>query len=155
MLTHNYILSHIIETTANAANDRGEDSITVTLDFNDVKIILDGLKRLEPTAAADYSKIVPVDSPLSDTVEGMLHPDYKERFKAEYNQTKIRYEKLKAFNTKIEAAQRTQGDPFAPKKVDEPTHDCPASLLREQQTRMGEYLHILEVRAVIEGVDLD
>lgn len=34
-------------------------------------------------------------SPLEDTVEGMLHPDYKERFKAEYQQTKIRYEKLR------------------------------------------------------------
>ena len=152
MHTYNDILRNTLETMAADAEDKGKDRFGITLDFNDVKIILDGLKRLEPTAASD--KIVPNDSPLADTVEGMLHPDYKERFIAEYQQTKIRYEKLKAFNNKIEAAQRTQGDPFAPKKVDEPTHDCPATLLREQQSAMGQYLHILEVRAVIEGIDL-
>ncbi len=154
---HNYtnILRNTFETMAADAEDKGKDRFGITLDFNDVKIILDGLKRLEPKTVADNRKIVPVDSPLSDTVEGMLHPDYKERFKAEYQQTKIRYEKLKAFNNKIDAAQRTQGDPFAPKRVEEPTHDCPAALLREQQGAMGQYLHILEVRAVIEGIDLN
>ena len=44
---------------------------------------------------------------LKDTVAQMESSDYKERFIAEYMQTKIRYEKLKAFNTKIEAARRT------------------------------------------------
>ena len=34
---------------------------------------------------------------LKDTVEMMNSADYKERFKAEYHQTKTRYEKLKAF----------------------------------------------------------
>ena len=92
---------------------------------------------------------------LKDTIEMMNSADYKERFIAEYQQTKIRYKKLKAFNNKIEAAQRTQGDPFASQKVEEPTHDCPASILREQQSAMGQYLHILEVRAVIEGIDLN
>ena len=94
---------------------------------------------------------------LKETVEGMNSPDYKERFIAEYWQTKIRYEKLEAFNTKIEAARRTKCDPFnpPPKMVAEPTHDCPAELLREQQEVMGRYLNILEVRAVIEGIDLE
>ena len=32
---------------------------------------------------------------LKDTIEMMNSADYKERFKAEYYQTKIRYEKLK------------------------------------------------------------
>lgn len=80
--------------------------------------------------------------------------DYKDRFCAEYAQTKIRYEKLKAYNNKIEAAQRTL-DPFAKIKIEEPPHDCPESMLREQQSIMGSYLHILEVRAEIEGIDLD
>ena len=114
----------------------------------DATNIVDGLND------KDRAEIVPIDSPLSETVEGMLHPDYKERFKAEYKQTKIRYEKLKAFCNKIEAAQRTQCDPFAPKKVEEPKHDCPVELLREQQGAMGQYLHILEVRAIIEGIEL-
>lgn len=38
---------------------------------------------------------------LNNTVELMNSSDYKDRFKAEYYQTKIRYEKLKKFNTKI------------------------------------------------------
>lgn len=89
---------------------------------------------------------------LKDTIEMMKSTDYKERFKAEYQQTKIRYEKLKAFNTKIEAADRTSYG--SPVRVEMPKHDCPQDLLRQQQAAMGEYLHILEVRAVIEGIEL-
>ena len=40
-------------------------------------------------------------------------------------------------------------------KVEMPKHDCPGDLLRDQQRVMGEYLHILEVRAAIEGVELN
>ena len=90
---------------------------------------------------------------LVDTVSLMTSKNYKERFVAEYWQTKIRYEKLKAFNTKIEAAQRMRFSELD-NKLKEPTHDCPADLLREQQHVMGEYLHMLEIRAVIEGIEL-
>ena len=90
---------------------------------------------------------------LKDTIEMMQSADYKERFKAEYLQTKIRYEKLKAFNTRIEAAGRTDYKPDGV-RIPMPKHDCPDDLLVQQQRVMGEYLHILEVRAVIEGVDL-
>lgn len=90
---------------------------------------------------------------LKDTVEMMQSENYKERFKAEYYQTKIRYEKLKAFNTKIEASRRTSYE-IGCKKIDLPMHDCPDDILREQQNLMGQYLHILEVRAVIEGIEL-
>lgn len=89
---------------------------------------------------------------LKDTCEKMTSPSYKERFIAEYQQTKIRYEKLKAFNNKIEAAKRTEYDKSL--KVEEPKHDCPFGLLVDQQRAMGEYLHILEVRAVIENIEL-
>ena len=91
---------------------------------------------------------------LADTAAGMTSHDYKERFKAEYIQTKIRYERLKAFNTKIEAAFRTECERPEVKKAPMPPHDCPHDLLSEQQEVMGQYIHILEVRAVIEGVDL-
>lgn len=89
---------------------------------------------------------------LKDTVEMMNSADYKERFKAEYHQTKTRYEKLKAFNNKIEASERTRHGNI--KQVAMPTHDCPNELLKQQQAVMGEYLHLLEVRAVIEGIEL-
>ena len=142
MDTYNDILGNTLETMAADAEDKGRDRY--------------GLTRLEPTAEEDHSKILPIYSPLAETVEGMLHPDYKERFKAEYQQTKIRYEKLKAFNNKIEAARRTTCDPFVSpaKRVDEPKHDCPEEMLRNQQSIMGQYLHILEVRAVVEGIEL-
>ena len=85
---------------------------------------------------------------LNKTVEMMLSPDYKERFIAEFHQTKTRYEKLKAFCNKIEASIVTNG------KVTEPKHDVPYDILRDQQRAMGNYLHILELRAEIEGIDL-
>ena len=155
MHTYNDIIRNTLETMAADAEDKGRVNFCITLTLDEAKILIDGLKRLEPTVMEASEKIVPIYSPLADTVEGMLHPDYKERFKAEYQQTKIRYEKLKAFNTKIEAAWRSEcGNPNG-KKVKMPEHDCPEDLLREQQRAMGEYLHILEVRAVIEGIDLN
>ncbi len=89
---------------------------------------------------------------LEHLVELMESENYRDRFVAEYIQMKQRYEKLKRFNTKIEAATRTR---HLDNGVDEPIHDCPAGLLREQQAAMGEYLHLLEVRAVIEDIDLE
>ena len=93
---------------------------------------------------------------LKDTIEMMQSEDYKERFKAEYLQTKIRYEKLKKFNTKIEAAEQAR---FCPpnregRTMAVPNYDCPAEMLRHQQGIMGEYLHVLELRAEIEGIEL-
>lgn len=88
---------------------------------------------------------------FQDTIELMQSGDYEDRFKAEYWQTRIRYERLKSFNNRIEAAEATS---FRENAVDMPEHDCPAEMLRNQQRVMGEYLHILEVRAVIEDVDL-
>lgn len=85
---------------------------------------------------------------LKDTAEMMASEDYKERFRAEYWQTKIRYDKLKDLNNRIEA-RNMRVDYFQ-----EPKYDCPPQLLREQQTLMGEYLHILEVRAIIENIEL-
>ena len=79
---------------------------------------------------------------LKDTVEMMNSPDYKERFKAEYQQTKIRYDKLHKMCIKYEAGTLN----FTPK--------CSLDLLKEQKMYMGNYLHCLEIRAEIEGVEL-
>lgn len=83
---------------------------------------------------------------LEDTTVLMTSEDYKNRFIAEYAQAKIRYEKLKDFCNRIEAARITGKE--------EPKHDCSLDLLREQQRIMGQYLHIMEIRAIIEEVDL-
>ena len=85
---------------------------------------------------------------LEATVPLMLSDDYRARFIAEYRQLKARYERLKYFNTVIEASHMST-------KIKEPEHDCSADLLRDQQRLMGEYLHKLEVRAVIERINLE
>lgn len=84
---------------------------------------------------------------LKDTVIGMSSNDYKERFKAEYWQLKLRCDRLEDFCNRIEAAEYSD---FVP----EPQHECPLHLLKEQLTDMKGYLHILEIRAVIEGINI-
>ncbi len=79
---------------------------------------------------------------LKDTIPMMDNPDYKERFKAEYYQTKIRYEKLHRMCIKYEAGTLN----FTP--------TCSLELLKEQKAAMGNYLRCLEIRAEIEGITL-
>lgn len=79
---------------------------------------------------------------MKDTVALMNSEDYKERFKAEYWQTKIRYEKLHRMIVRHDAGTLN----FKP--------TCPIDLLRQQKSHMGQYLYCLEVRAEIEGIDL-
>lgn len=73
--------------------------------------------------------------------------DWKIRLKAEYSQLKERYEKLKAYNTKLEA-ETLSG------KISKPEDIHSKMLLKRQQTTMGEYLHILELRAALAEIDL-
>ena len=79
---------------------------------------------------------------LKDTITMMQSEDYKERFKAEYLQTKIRYEKLHRMCIKYEAGKLN----FTP--------SCSLELLVEQLRAMGNYLMLLEVRAEIEDIHL-
>lgn len=79
---------------------------------------------------------------LRDTVEMMNSDDYRERFKAEYYQAKIRYDKLDAMTVKYEAGTLN----FTPK--------CSLALLKLQKMWMGNYIKTLKIRAEIEGIDL-
>ena len=79
---------------------------------------------------------------LKDTIEMMTSPDYKERFKAEYHQTRIRYDKLHKMCIKCEAGTLD----FTP--------TCSLALLKEQKSAMGNYLYCMEMRAEIEGIKL-
>ena len=80
---------------------------------------------------------------LKDTVELMNSEDYKERFKAEYLQAKIRYDKLDAMTVKYEAGTLN----FTP--------SCQLELLKEQKKYMGNYIRTLRIRAEIEKIDLN
>lgn len=73
---------------------------------------------------------------------------YKERFIKEYQETKERYEKLKKMVTKYDVKVSFGID----KLGFEPT--CSISLLEQQVLAMGQYLKILEMRAVIEDIEL-
>lgn len=79
---------------------------------------------------------------LKDTIEMMNSPDYKERFKAEYMQTSIRYRKL--FNMLVKYKAGTLN--FIPQ--------CSYDLLFEQLQMMGRYLMLLDARAEVEGIEL-
>ena len=79
---------------------------------------------------------------LKDTIELMNSADYKERFKAEYLQVKIRYDKLDAMTVKYEAGTLN----FTP--------SCSLELLKEQKKYMGNYKRTLKIRAEIEKIDL-
>ena len=79
---------------------------------------------------------------LIDTVELMASDDYKQKFKAEYYQTEIRYNKLHEMIVRYEANTLN----FEPK--------CSIDILKKQASYMGDYLYMLEVRAEIEGIEL-
>ena len=80
---------------------------------------------------------------LSETVEMMNSTDYKDRFKAEYNQLAIRYKGLKTMLDKWDNGTLEF----------EPT--CPRSTYNMQIKAMADYLAVLEARAVMENIVLD
>ena len=80
---------------------------------------------------------------LRDTVEMMNSADYKERFKAEYQQNVIRYQKLAAMLEKWDKG-KLEFEPV-----------CPRSTYNMQIKAMADYIAVLEARAVIEGISLE
>ena len=81
-----------------------------------------------------------MNNELKDTVTGMLSPDYKERFIAEYRQLSIRTLKLETFLDNYRNGQLS----FKP--------TCNIELLERQLDIMKAYITVLEERAKIEGV---
>lgn len=86
---------------------------------------------------------------LYKTTDMMCSDDYKDRFIAEYQQLKYRYEKLRLFNVKIRAAEYMNSKELMPEV------NCPTALLLDQERAMKSYMDILEKRIVIEGIDLE
>ena len=79
---------------------------------------------------------------LIETTEMMNSTDYKERFRAEYYQLKIRKEGLANMLVKYKKGELS----FKP--------NCSYGLLKEQELAMQEYMDLLEERAEIEGIQL-
>ena len=68
--------------------------------------------------------------------------NYKQRFINEYVELKDKYIKLHKMLVKYDAGKL------------EFTPTCPIDMLRKQKSLMGQYLNVLEVRAIIEDVEL-
>lgn len=79
---------------------------------------------------------------LKDTVEMMNSSDYKERFRAEYQQVVIRYQKLKSMMIRWCKGELNF----------EPT--CSKMVYFAQLNAMHKYIEILEARAAIEEIEL-
>lgn len=69
--------------------------------------------------------------------------NYKLRVINEYKELKEKYTKLHKLIVKHDAHTLMK------------QLNCPIDLLREQKATMGKYLNILEIRAEIEGINLD
>lgn len=82
------------------------------------------------------------DAELKDTVSLMCSDDYKERFKAEYAQTAIRYQKLKCMLDRWDEGELN----FRP--------TCPRGVYNFQIRAMADYIASLEARAAIENIEL-
>lgn len=80
---------------------------------------------------------------LNETIKGMTSDDYKERFKAEYNQLVIRYDKLNDVIKKY--CNGTLGFALS----------CDLCTLLEQRMIMKNYIRILYLRASKEGIELN
>lgn len=87
---------------------------------------------------------------LKDTVALMTSDNYKDRFKAEYYQLKIRYEKLAAMLPRYEAGIDVGVEDkylgFSP--------DTALYTLKKQAKAMRKYLYYLEKRAALEDIEL-
>ena len=79
---------------------------------------------------------------LSETVEMMNSADYKERFRAEYFQLKIRINGLKNMLDKWDKGELN----FTP--------TCPREIYNDQMEYMMNYMTVLANRAELEHVDL-
>lgn len=79
---------------------------------------------------------------LNETIDMMISKDYKERFKAEYYQLKIRYEKLNKMVDKWDKGELN----FTP--------ICDRYIYSYQLSTMENYLEILVFRAKKEGIEL-
>ena len=79
---------------------------------------------------------------LAETIEMMVSSDYKERFKAEYAQLKIRVEGLGNMVEKYKNGELL----FKP--------TCSCDLLEYQLENMEEYMFALKERARAENIDL-
>lgn len=86
-----------------------------------------------------------------------MSDDWKNRLVEEYRQLKERWEKIKKHNNYKEIVDQldvvTHPETLEERKEERKVR-LRRELMRNQQSIMGEYLHILELRAELEGIEL-
>lgn len=102
----------------------------------------DGYKSWCPKHVFDKANSLVRNEVLAKTASGMVSPDYKERFVAEYVQVKNRYAGLMKMIEDWDNGKLS----FTP--------NCPRTTYNFQLRAMKDYIDILEVRASIEGITL-
>ena len=138
-------------------NTESKKTIDISINKNDVEKLKKALVDMKDVVSKipDTQFMMPVkqgvitnnkkndlETELHDIIGLMCSEDYKDRFKAEYLQLKMRYNKLHNMVVKYEANKLD----FKP--------SCDIELLKKQKAAMGNYLYCLEVRAQVEGIDL-
>ena len=101
----------------------------------------DCIKHMQQWANEEYSEEKNVME-LKDTVNMMNSTDYNERFKAEYYQNIIRYNKLRSMLGEWDRGELS----FKP--------TCPRAIYDKQVKAMKDYIAVLENRASIEKIEL-
>lgn len=127
--------------TTEVANEKGYRVSNNTGDGYEVTYD-DGYKSWCPKDVFEKHNYTIKNEELAKTCEGMVSPDYKERFKAEYIQLKNRLEGLKRM---LDAWDNGTLD-FTP--------TCSRDLYDIQESAMRMYLDVLKRRAIIEEVEL-
>lgn len=116
-------------------SDNKGDGYEVTYD--------DGYKSWCPKDVFEKHNYSIKNEELAKSCEGMVSPDYKERFKAEYLQLKNRLEGLKRMLKAWDDGKLT----FTP--------TCPRTIYNDQVKGMELYLNVLTLRASMEHVTAD
>lgn len=155
-----YVLRIKLEDSKKENNDmdkKSKKTIDISINENDVEKLKKALTDMKDVVSKipDSQYTMPakqgvitdnnkndLETELHDIIGLMCSEDYKDRFKAEYLQLKMRYNKLHNMVVKYEANKLE----FKP--------SCDIELLKKQKAAMGNYLYCLEVRAQVEGIDL-
>lgn len=102
----------------------------------------DGYESWSPKKQFDEAYRTYDPTELPSTSIGMISQSYKERFRAEYSQAVIRFDKLNQMLKKWDKDQLSF----------EPT--CPRSTYNLQIRAMADYIAVLEARAIMENIIL-
>ena len=155
-----YVLRIKLEDSKKENNDmdkKSKKTIDISINENDIEKLKNALTDMKDVVSKipDSQYTMPakqgvitdnkkndLETELHDIIGLMCSEDYKDRFKAEYLQLKMRYNKLHNMVVKYEANKLE----FKP--------SCDIELLKKQKAAMGNYLYCLEVRAQVEGIDL-